>query len=74
MMLVSENEHTHKTIKAGLETLYIAAGYLNADRGNMEITMHLIDAAIAELESIVEQGPHPHIRMVYNAAKSDTAN
>ncbi len=75
MFVVSENDHTEESIKEDLERIYIAAGgYLNADRGNMEIAMHLIGAAIVELESPMEQGSHPHIRIVYTAGKPDTAN
>ena len=73
MIVVTENEHTQKTLKAGLETLYVAAGYLNADLGNMELTMHLIGAAIAEMESLTEQESRPQIHMVHGAGKRDAA-
>jgi hypothetical protein len=73
MIVVSENEHTEESIKAALETLYAAAGYINAERGNMEITMHLIDAIIAELESIVEDRPRPSLRLVRNTVDSNSA-
>lgn len=66
MFVISENEYTEESIKEELERLYIAAGYLNADQGNMEIAMHLIGAAIAELESLAEQRDRPQIRMVYS--------
>lgn len=66
MFVISENEYTEESIKEELERLYIAAGYLNADQGNMEIAMHLIGAAIAELESLVEQKDRPHLRIVHN--------
>ncbi len=66
MFVASENDHTEETVKEELERLYIAAGYLNADRGNMEIAMHLIGAAIVELESLAEQDTHPRIRMVHS--------
>jgi hypothetical protein len=65
MFVISENEYTEESIKEELERLYIAAGYLNADQGNMEIAMHLIGAAIAELESLAEHRNRPHIRVVY---------
>lgn len=73
MFVVSENDHTEESIKEELERLYIAAGYLNADRGNMEIAMHLIGAAIVELESLTEQDSHPRIRMVHSAANAEAA-
>ncbi len=73
MMVVSENEHTEESIKAELETLYVAAGYINAERGNMEIVMHLIGAVIAELEGIVENRPRPSLRLVRNTADSNSA-
>lgn len=66
MFVISENEYTEEGIKRELERLYAAAGYLNAERGNMEITMHLIGAAIAELESMVDQQKRPRIRMVHS--------
>lgn len=72
MFVVSENDHTEETIREELERLYIAVGYLNADRGNMEIAMHLIGAAIVELESITEPKSGPRIRMVHSAGGSDT--
>ena len=65
MFVISENDYTEKTIKEELERLYIAAGYLNADRGDLEIAMHLIGAAIAELEGISERETQPRIRMVH---------
>ena len=34
MFVVSENEYTEETIKAELERLYLAAGYINAERGD----------------------------------------
>lgn len=66
-MVVSENEHTEETIKAGLEELYLASGYIHAEQGNMEIAMHLIGAAIAELECILETRKQPSIRLVHDA-------
>lgn len=73
MFVVSENDHTEETIREELERLYVAAGYLNADRGNLEIAMHLIGAAIAEMENVTERESHPRIRMVHSAADSDAA-
>ncbi|MBE9554814.1 MAG: hypothetical protein IMF05_15225 [Proteobacteria bacterium] len=73
MKVVSENEHTEESIKAELETLYVAAGYIHAERGNMEIVMHLIDAIVAELEGIVEDRPRPSLRLVRNTADSNSA-
>jgi len=70
MFVVSENEHTEETIKAELEQLYLAAGYINAERGNMDIVMILIGAAIAELESILETQSRPAIRLVHDADSS----
>lgn len=67
MMVVSENEHTEATIKAELEQLYLAAGYINAEQGNMEIAMTLIGAAIAEMEHILEVRGQPRIRLVHDA-------
>ena len=64
MFVVSENEHTEKSIKEELERLFIAAGYINADRGDLETAMHLISAAIAELEVRTEQRMHPEIPAV----------
>jgi hypothetical protein len=71
MFVASENDHTEETIKEELERLYVAAGYLNADRGNMEIAMHLIGAAIVELEALTERETRPRIRMVHSAGESD---
>lgn len=71
MFVVSENEHTEETIREELERLYVAAGYLNVDRGNMEIAMHLIGAAVAELETLAERNTRPRIRMVHSATESD---
>ena len=73
MFVANENDHTEETIKEELERLYVAAGYLNADRGNMEIATHLIGAAIAELENLIKQEPRPRIRMVHGARDSDAA-
>jgi hypothetical protein len=67
MIVVSENEHTEQTIKAELEQLYLAAGYIHAEQGNMEIAMSLIGAAIAELECILENRNQPAIRLVHDA-------
>jgi hypothetical protein len=74
MMVVGENEYTEESIKESLETLYAASGYLNADCGNMEFAMHLIGAAIVELEIITERNARPHIRMVYSATESGAAD
>lgn len=68
-MVVSENEHTESTIKAELEQLYLAAGYIHAEQGNMEIAMHLIGAAIAEMEYILETREQPAMRLVHDADK-----
>ena len=64
LFVVSENNHTEKSLKEELERLYVAAGYINAESGNMKIAMHLIGAAIAELESRVGPETPPQIRMV----------
>lgn len=71
MFVVTENEHTEETIKAELERLYLAAGYINAERGNMDIAMTLIGAAIAELEGILETRSQPTIRLVHDAGSPD---
>jgi len=68
-MVVSENEHTEETIKAELEQLYLAAGYIHAEQGNMEIAMNLIGAAIAELECILETREQPTLHLVHDADK-----
>ena len=68
-MVVTENEHTEETIKAGLEELYLAVGYIHAEQGNMDIAMTLIGAAIAELESILEARKKPVMRLVHDADK-----
>ena len=68
-MVVSENEHTEATIKAELEQLYLAAGYIHAEQGNMEIAMTLMGAAIAELEYILEDRGQPKMRLVHDADK-----
>jgi len=73
MFVVSENDYTEESIKEELQRLYVAAGYLNADRGNMEIAMHLIGAAIVELESLSLQESRPPIRIVHSAGDTDTA-
>jgi len=70
MIVVSENEHTEETIKAELEQLYLAAGYIHAERGQMHIAMTLIGAAIAELECILETRQKPTMRLVHDADKS----
>lgn len=70
MMIVSENDHTEETIKAELERLYAAAGYIEAERGDMEIAMHLIGAAIAELDSILESRSQPAIQLVHDSGDS----
>lgn len=70
MFVVTENEHTEETIKAELERLYLAAGYINAERGNMDLAMHLIGAAIAELEGILETRSQPAIRLIHDADSS----
>lgn len=67
MMVVSENEHTEETIKAALEQLYLAAGYIHADHGNMDMVMELVGAAIAELECILEIRKQPAVRLVHDA-------
>jgi hypothetical protein len=69
MMVVSENEHTEATIKAELERLYLAAGYIHAEQGNMEIAMNLIGAAIGEMEYILEIRKQPTMRLVHDADK-----
>ncbi len=71
MFVISENEHTEETIKEELERLYIAMGYLNAERGDMEIAMHLVGAAIAELERIAENSSRPRIRMIQSNPQDD---
>ena len=68
-MVVTENEHTEETIKAGLEELYLATGYIHAEQGSMDIAMTLIGAAIAELESILETRKKPVMRLVHDADK-----
>ena len=68
-MVVSENEHTEETIKAELEQLYLAVGYIHAEQGNMEIAMNLIGAAIAELECILETREQPILHLVHDADK-----
>jgi len=71
MIVVSENDYTEASIKEELERLYLAAGYINAERGNnLEIAMHLIGAAIAELESLAERNALPPIRMVYRSEET----
>ncbi|MBE9556807.1 MAG: hypothetical protein IMF08_08120 [Proteobacteria bacterium] len=74
MFVISENDHTEETIREELERLYVAVGYLNAGSGNMEIAMHLIGAAIVELESPAERGSSTRIRMVHSARKADDAH
>ena len=69
MIVVCENEHTEVTIKAELEQLYLAAGYIHAEQGNMEIAMTLIGAAIAEMEYILETREQPKMRLVHDADK-----
>ena len=71
MYVVGGSEYTEEDIKRELEHLYVAAGYINAESGDMEVAIHLIGAAIAELESLVEQRAQPKIRLVHgnNAAE-----
>lgn len=70
-MIVSESDHTEESIKAELERLYAAAHYIDAEHGNMEIAMHLIGAAIAELECIIEERAQPTIRLVHSSEDRD---
>lgn len=72
MFVASENEYTEESVREELEQLYVALGYLNAERGNLEITMHLVGAAIAELENLAEAPALPRIRMVHSE-KGDRA-
>lgn len=65
MYVVGGSEYTEEDIKQELERLYAAAGYINAESGDMEVAIHLIGAAIAELESLVEQKSQPKIRLVH---------
>lgn len=71
MQVVGGSEYTEEDIKRELERLYAAAGYINAESGDMEIAIHLIGAAIAELESLVEQGAQPKIRLVHSSTQAE---
>lgn len=71
MHVVSENEYTEQSIKEELERLYVAVGYINADKGNLEMAMHMIGAAVVELESQIEAASIPRIRVVYRNNKLD---
>lgn len=71
MIVTGEKRHTPESIKEELERLYVAAGYINADDGNMDVAMHLIGAAIAALEGRDEPEGDAPIRIVYN--KNDPA-
>ena len=63
---VSGSGHTEQSLKEELERLYVAAGYINAESGDMDIAMHLIGAAIAELEGLAGQKSRPRIRLAYS--------
>lgn len=67
MYVVGGSEYTEEDIKRELEHLYAAAGYINAESGDMEVAIHLIGAAIVELESLVEQRGQPKIRLVHSS-------
>lgn len=67
MNTVSDNEYTTATIKAELEQLYVAASYLDADSGNLKMAVHLIAAAIAELDNVVVEHPPQRLRLIHNA-------
>lgn len=64
MKIVSETDHTEETLKAQLEELYAAASYLHAENGRLNILVHLIGAAVAELEGLVEDRAAPVLRLV----------
>lgn len=67
MNTVSDNEYTTATIKAELEQLYVAASYLDADSGKLKMAVHLIAAAIAELDNVVVEHPPQRLRLIHNA-------
>jgi len=73
MFVVSDSDNTVDSIREELERVYIAAGYLNADHGNLEIAIHLIGVAIAEMECLAEQSSRTRIRLVHNADIPDAA-
>ena len=65
MRTVSDNEYTAASIKAELEQLYAAASYLDADRGKFKLAVHLIAAAIAELDSVVVENPPQSLQLIH---------
>lgn len=69
MRTVSDNEYTAASIKAELEQLYAAASYLDADRGKLKLKLavHLIAAAIAELDSVVVENPPQSLQLIHIA-------
>ena len=67
MNTVSENEYSVASIKAELEQLYVAASYLDADSGKLKMAVHLIAAAVAEMDSVVVEQPPRDLRLVHNA-------
>lgn len=71
MHIVGGSEYTEEDIKRELERLYAAAGYINAESGDMEVAIHLIGAAIAEMESLVEQKSQPKIRLVHSSSAAE---
>ncbi len=69
MKIVSESDHTEESLRTELEKLYVAAGYLHADSGRLALVMHLIAAAITELESLTEERTPPNLRLVHDAGR-----
>lgn len=71
MYVVGGSEYTEDDIRRELEHLYAAAGYINAESGEMDVAIHLIGAAIAELESMVEHRERPRIHLVHSKNVTD---
>ncbi|MCK4867437.1 MAG: hypothetical protein KAT39_05260 [Alphaproteobacteria bacterium] len=67
MNTVSENEYSVASIKAELEQLYVAASYLDADSGKLKLAVHLIAAAVAEMDSMVVEKPPQGLRLIHDA-------
>ena len=67
MKAVSDNEYTTAMIKAELEQLYVAASYLDADSGNLKMAVHLIAAAVAELDSVIVEHSPRRLHLIHNA-------
>ena len=73
MRIVSESEHTAASIKAELERLFVAASYVNADSGDIDLVVNLVAAAIEELNGVTAVKPPLKLRLVQTAETEQPA-